>query len=67
MGAEAHHLLGGIRISANGLALWVEAFQHAHGLKEVKPIPLLEEDCSTGGSVLRLWAAIVLKAPHVVG
>src|SRR4029434_779312 len=39
----AHHLLGRLGVSANGLALWVEAFQHAHGLKEVKPTPLGKE------------------------
>ena len=44
VGAEAHHLLGRVRVAADRLAVWVEALEHAHGLKEVKPIPFLEED-----------------------
>jgi hypothetical protein len=42
--AEARHLLGRVRVSADRLAVWVEALEHTHCLKEVKPIPFLEEN-----------------------
>ena len=44
VGAETDDLLGRVRVSADRLAVWVEALEHTHGLKEVKPVPFLEED-----------------------
>jgi len=41
---EADHLSGRGRVAADRLAVRVEAIEHTHGLKEVKPIPFLEED-----------------------
>jgi hypothetical protein len=43
VGPEADDFLGGLRLPAHGTPLGKEAFKHADGLKEVKPIPLLEE------------------------
>jgi hypothetical protein len=44
MGAEADHFLRGLRVSADRLAVGIEALEDAHGLKEVKPVSFLEKD-----------------------
>jgi hypothetical protein len=43
MGAEPDGLTRRVRISADRLPVWIQAFQHAHGLKEVESVSFLEE------------------------
>jgi hypothetical protein len=43
VGPEADDFLGGLRLPAHGALLREKALEHTDGLKEVKPIPLLEE------------------------
>jgi hypothetical protein len=41
---ETHHFLGRARLFADRLKPWVQALQHAHGLKEVEPVPFFKKD-----------------------
>src|SRR5262249_51908018 len=43
LGVETYHLLSRASISANGLAVRVEALEHTYGLKEIKPVSFFEE------------------------
>jgi len=42
-GAKAHNLTGGISVPTDRIAIGIDAFEKAHGLKEFKPIRLVEK------------------------